>query len=47
MKNNLTPKTLTKDQIRFWLSYNAIHYIINWRAGYDCFGQQIKPFKYN
>jgi hypothetical protein len=33
---------MTKEQIKFWLNRGCINYIINWNAGLNCFGDEIK-----
>ncbi len=33
---------LNKSDYKFWLSHNQIHWLINWRAGLNCFGDKIK-----
>ena len=37
---------LNKLNYKFWLEQKQIHFLINWRAGLDCFGNEIKPFTY-
>jgi len=31
---------MTKENLRFWLGRGSIHWIINWKAGLDCFGNK-------
>lgn len=48
MKNNPTSSKQTKqlnmdkkEKIKFWLNRGCIHYLINWNANLDCFGNKI------
>ena len=34
--------TIKKERLKFWLNRGCIHYIINWNAGLDCFGNRVK-----
>ena len=29
---------MTKEQRKYWLNRGCINWIINWKAGFDCFG---------
>lgn len=36
-----------KENKRFWLNRGCIHYIINWNAGLDCFGNKKQQYDNN
>jgi hypothetical protein len=37
--NNLKKrKVMTKESRKYWLNRGCINWIINWKAGLDCFG---------
>ena len=40
-KTKQKTKQLDKSNYKFWLGHKAVHYLINWRAGFDCFGYEI------
>jgi hypothetical protein len=44
---NKKHKHMSKENKRFWLNRGCIHYIINWNAGLDCFGNKIKQYDGN
>ena len=38
---------MTKEQRKYWLNKGCINWIINWKAGLNCFGGVKGEFKYN
>ena len=37
---------MNKDTKRFWLGRGCIHFIINWNAGLDCYGDKRTKYEY-
>jgi hypothetical protein len=36
---------MTKEQRKYWLGKGCIHWIINWKSGFDCFGNKIVSYE--